>query len=403
MEQHNNSSLLKNYNRLPVEFVKGEGSFLFDANGKKYLDFLSGIAVTSFGHAHPHITKAAHDQVDKIWHTSNLFEISLQEKVAQKLTGQSKLSKVFFCNSGTEANEAAIKFARKFGNGRSNIITALGGFHGRTMGSLSASAQYKLWQGFYPLTPGFTHVPYNDIDAINDSINEHTVAVMIEPIQGENGVIVPSKDYMKKLRAICDANDLLLIVDEVQTGIGRTGKYFAYQWAEIQPDIITIAKGIANGLPLGAVICSEKVAEVIQPGDHGSTFGGNPVSLAAALAVTELLTEDVLKKIQRLGESLINGIKNLQLEKIKGVRGYGLMVGIEFDPSLNVKDFMKEFLEQGVVTGTSGNNTLRLLPPFVITQKEIDLFLLTLSKVVDKFRHAEVNQLQSRQVGTIIL
>lgn len=403
MEQHNNSSLLKNYNRLPVEFVKGEGSFLFDANGKKYLDFLSGIAVTSFGHAHPHITKAAHDQVDKIWHTSNLFEISLQEKVAQKLTGQSKLSKVFFCNSGTEANEAAIKFARKFGNGRSSIITALGGFHGRTMGSLSASAQYKLWQGFYPLTPGFVHVPYNDIDAINDSINEHTVAVMVEPIQGENGVIVPSKDYMKKLRAICDANDLLLIVDEVQTGIGRTGKYFAYQWAGIQPDIITIAKGIANGLPLGAVICSEKVAEVIRPGDHGSTFGGNPVSLAAALAVTELLTEDVLKKIQQLGESLMNGIKNLQLEKVKDVRGYGLMVGIEFDPSINVKDFMKELLENGVVTGTSGNNTLRLLPPFVITQKEIDLFLLTLSKVVDKFRHAEVNQLQSRQVGTIIL
>ncbi|MDP1994956.1 MAG: aminotransferase class III-fold pyridoxal phosphate-dependent enzyme, partial [Ignavibacteria bacterium] len=326
-------------------------------------------------------------------------EISLQEKVAKKLTGQSKLDKVFFCNSGTEANEAAIKFARKFGNGRSNIITALGGFHGRTMGSLSASAQYKLWQGFYPLTPGFTHVPYNDIDAINDSINEHTVAVMVEPIQGENGVIVPSKDYMKKLRAICDANDLLLIVDEVQTGIGRTGKYFAYQWAEIQPDIITIAKGIANGLPLGAVICSEKVAEVIQPGDHGSTFGGNPVSLAAALAVTELLTEDVLKKIQKLGESLLNGIKNLHLEKVIDVRGSGLMVGIELDASINVKDFMKELLEQGVVTGTSGNNTLRLLPPFVITQKEIDLFLLTLSKVVDKFRHAEVKQLQSSAVG----
>lgn len=397
MEQHNNSSLLKNYNRLPVEFVKGEGSSLFDANGKKYLDFLSGIAVTSFGHAHPHITKAVHDQVDKIWHTSNLFEISLQEKVAEKLTAQSKLDKVFFCNSGTEANEAAIKFARKFGDGKSNIITALGGFHGRTMGSLSASAQYKLWQGFYPLTPGFIHVPYNDIDAINDSIDEHTIAVMVEPIQGENGVIVPSKDYLKKLRAICDANDLLLIVDEVQTGIGRTGKYFAYQWAEIQPDIVTIAKGIANGLPLGAVICSEKVAEVIQPGDHGSTFGGNPVSLAAALAVTELLTENVLKNIQQMGESLINGIKNLQLEKVKDVRGHGLMVGVEFDSSINVKDFMKELLESGVVAGTSGNNTLRLLPPFVITQKEIDLFLLTLSKVVDKFRHAEVKQLQSVQ------
>jgi len=399
MEQHNNSSLLKNYNRLPVEFVKGEGSFLFDTNGKKYLDFLSGIAVTSFGHAHPHITKAVHDQVDKVWHTSNLFEISLQEKLAKKLTEQSKLDKVFFCNSGTEANEAAIKFARKFGNGKSNIITALGGFHGRTMGSLSASAQYKLWQGFYPLTPGFTHVPYNDIDAINDSINEHTIAVMIEPIQGENGVIVPSADYLKKLRAICDANNLLLIVDEVQTGIGRTGKYFAYQWAEIKPDIITIAKGIANGLPLGAVICSEKVAKVIQPGDHGSTFGGNPVALAAALAVAELLSNDVLKKIQQLGESLINGIKNTQLEKVKDVRGSGLMVGVEFDELINVKDFMKELLEQGIITGTSGNNTLRLLPPFVIDQKEIDLFLLTFTKVVDKFRQAEVKQLQSSAIG----
>ncbi|MCK9426121.1 MAG: aspartate aminotransferase family protein [Ignavibacteriaceae bacterium] len=397
MEQHNNSSLLKNYNRLPIEFVKGEGAFLFDTKGKKYLDFLSGIAVTSFGHAHPQLTKAVHDQVDKIWHTSNLFEISLQEQVAQKLTEQSKLAKVFFCNSGTEANEAAIKFARKFGKGKSTIITALGGFHGRTMGSLSASAQYKLWQGFFPLTPGFTHVPYDDIAAINDSINSDTVAIMIEPIQGENGVIVPSKDYLKKLRAICDANDLLLIIDEVQTGIGRTGKYFAYQWTEIKPDIVTIAKGIANGLPLGAVICSEKVAEVIQPGDHGSTFGGNPVSLAAALAVTELLTDDVLNKIQQLGESLLTGIKNLQLEKVTDVRGCGLMIGVEFDASIQVKDLMKELLENGVVTGTSGNNTLRLLPPFVINQKEIDLFLLTLSKVVDKFRKAEVKQLQSVQ------
>jgi len=399
MEQHKNSSLLKNYNRLPVQFVKGNGSFVYDENGKEYLDFLSGIAVTSFGHAHPHITKAVHDQVDKIWHTSNLFEIELQEKVAQHLTEQSKLDKVFFCNSGTEANEAAIKFARKFGQGKSTIITALGGFHGRTMGSLSASAQYKLWQGFFPLTPGFVHVPFNDIEAVNDSIDEHTVAVMVEPIQGENGVIVPSKDYLKKLRAICDANNLLLIIDEVQTGIGRTGKYFAYQWAEIQPDIVTLAKGIANGLPLGAVLCSEKVAEVIQPGDHGSTFGGNPVSLAAALAVSELLTEDVLKKIQQLGESLINGIKNLQLEKVKDVRGCGLMVGVELDASINVKDFMKELLENGVVTGTSGNNTLRLLPPFVITAKEINLFLLTLTKVVSKFRHAEVKQLQLSAEG----
>ncbi|MFA6596500.1 MAG: aspartate aminotransferase family protein [Ignavibacteriaceae bacterium] len=399
MEQHTNSSLLKNYNRLPVEFVKGEGTFLFDANEKKYLDFLSGIAVTSFGHAHPHITKAVHEQVDKIWHTSNLFEISLQEKVAAKLTEQSKLSKVFFCNSGTEANEAAIKFARKFGEGKSTIITALGGFHGRTMGSLSASAQYKLWQGFYPLTPGFAHVPYNDIDAINDSINEDTVAIMIEPIQGENGVIVPSKDYMKKLRAICDANGLLLIVDEVQTGIGRTGKYFAHQWADIKPDIITIAKGIANGLPLGAVICSERVANVIQPGDHGSTFGGNPVALAAALAVSELLTEDVLKKIQQLGDTLVEGIKDLQLEKVVDVRGIGLMIGVEFDASIPVKDVMKELLERGIVTGTSGNNTLRLLPPFVINKKEVDLFLLTLSKVVDKFRQAEVKQLQSSAIN----
>ena len=237
----------------------------------------------------------------------------------------------------------------------------------------------------------------SSIDAINDSINEHTVAIMIEPIQGENGVIVPSQDYLKKLRAICDANNLLLIVDEVQTGIGRTGKYFAYQWAEIQPDIITLAKGIANGLPLGAVICSEKVAEAIQPGDHGSTFGGNPVALAAALAVSELLTEETLNKIQHLGESLLTGIKNLQSEKIKDVRGCGLMLGVELDASINVKDFMKALLENGVVTGSSGNNTLRLLPPFVITQKEIDLFLLTLSKVVDKFRQAEVKQLQAVQ------
>ena len=385
------TALLSNYSRYKVEFVKGEGAYLFDSSDKEYLDFLSGIAVTGFGHRHPAILTAVREQLENIWHTSNLFQSSGQEILASKLAEHSGLAYVFFCNSGTEANEAAIKFVRKWGNGRSTIITALGGFHGRTLGSLSASGQYKLWEGFFPLTPGFVYVPYDDIEAVQNSINHDTVAILIEPIQGESGIIVPSEGYLRRLKEICDNNDLLLIVDEVQTGMGRTGKMFAHQWEEIKPDIITLAKGIANGLPLGAVICSNEVAEGITTGSHGSTFGGNPLAVAAANVVMDLLTEDVLLYNFLMGEKLKVELRHLNHPLIKDVRGKGLMIGIEFREPVNAKHVALILLEEGVVVVTSGDRVIRILPPFIITEEEITNFILIFSSVLNKLRNNNEN------------
>lgn len=380
LQYNTKNYLLKNYARYPIEFVRGDGAYLYDKNGNEYLDFLSGIAVTSFGHNHPQIKTAVKEQLDKIWHTSNLFNNSLQEIVAEKLCLKSGLDYAFFCNSGTEANEAAIKFSRKWGKGKSTIITAIGGFHGRTMGSLSASAQYKLWDGFFPLTPGFNYVPFDDFDAIESSINQHTVAIMLEPIQGENGVVIPSENYLKNLRKLCDENNLLLIMDEVQTGFGRTGKYFAYLWEDIKPDIITLAKGIANGIPLGAVLVSESVADAITPGSHGTTFGGNYLALAASNVVLDLLTDEILEEINAKGNLIFNQLKKINFSAIKEIRYKGLMFGVELVESLDVKNVVKKLLENKLVTTSAGNNTIRLLPPFIITEKEIERFIELFSK-----------------------
>jgi acetylornithine/N-succinyldiaminopimelate aminotransferase len=369
------SALLKNYSRFNVEFVKGDRAFLYDEFGHEYLDFLSGIAVTGFGHKHPEILKSVNEQLEKVWHTSNLFQSSGQEELASKLVEQSGLDNVFFCNSGTEANEAAIKFARKWGKGKSTIITALGGFHGRTLGSLSASAQYKLWEGFFPLTPGFIYVPYNDIEAINYSLNKDTIAVMVEPIQGESGIILPSDGYFKKLRRFCDNHNLLLIIDEVQTGMGRTGKMFAYQWEDIKPDIVTLAKGIANGFPLGAVISSKEVGDCITSGCHGSTFGGNPVAVSAANIVMDLLTEDQLNYNFMIGQRIQNEIKNINHPLIKQIRGKGLMIGVEFSEQVNAKEISFKLLEEKIVVGTSRDRVIRILPPFIIKEEDIKRFI----------------------------
>lgn len=379
--QSKESMLLNTYNRMPVEFVHGDGQFLYDAEGKKYLDFLSGIAVTGFGHNHPAISEAVNIQFQKLWHVSNLFHSVGQTMLADKLCAASGGSSVFFCNSGTEANEAAIKFARLWGKERFEIITAIDSFHGRTLGSLSATGQYKLWKDFRPLTPGFKYVPFGEIEVLEFSINEKTVAIMLEPIQGEGGINVPGEDYLTKVKEICDKHNLLLIVDEIQTGIGRTGKMFAYQWENIQPDIITTAKGIANGLPLGAVICNDKVSEVVKPGSHGSTFGGNPVAVAAANAVLDLLTPDKLKYIEETGEFLKQSIKDLNSENIEDVRGKGLIIGIQLAPEIEVKDIVAELLKNGIVTCSAGNNTLRILPPFIIDKEDINLFIYTLKSV----------------------
>ncbi len=300
------------------------------------------------------------------------------------------MDNVFFCNSGTESNEAAIKFARKWGQGRFSIITAVGGFHGRTMGSLSASAQYKLWDGFAPLTPGFSYVPFNDIEAVENSIDDNTVAVMLEPIQGESGINIPSENYLFEVRELCSKYNLLLIMDEVQTGMGRTGKIFAYQWENIKPDIITLAKGIANGLPLGAVICTKEVGDFITPGSHGSTFGGNPVAVASANVVMDLLDSECLEKNSSLGEKLKEEIFSLSNENIKSVRGKGLMIGVEFKSKVNAKKIAADLLKAGVVTGTAGENVLRLLPPFIITEKEIELFIKEFSYIINKLQDSNV-------------
>ncbi len=370
------------YNRFPVEFIKGNGAYLFDKEDNKYLDFLSGIAVTGFGHNKPELVNAAKNQIENLWHVSNLFESSPQEELGKKLTNISKLDKVFFCNSGTEANEAAIKFARKWGNGRSTIIAAEGSFHGRTFGSLSASMQKKLWNGFEPLTPGFVSVPYNNIDAIKNKIDESTVAIMLEPIQGESGIIIPDDNYLQGVRKICNDNNILMIVDEIQTGMGRTGKFFAYQHPDILPDIITIAKGIANGIPLGATICSDKVASAITPGNHGSTFGGNPVAVAIANNVVDLLTGQTLNNINEISNYLKEQLQTSNFTSIKEIRNKGLMFGLELDKKIDAKEIASALLKNKIIVGTAGNNVLRLLPPFIITKEQVDFFIETLKIVL---------------------
>lgn len=378
----NYSKLLNNYSRYPIELVKGKGAYLYDSSGKEYIDFLCGIAVTSFGHNHPEITSAVIKQIESFWHVSNLFTSTPQENLAQKLSKQSGLDYVFFSNSGTESIEASIKFARKWGQGRNEIISTLGGFHGRTYGSLSATGQYKFWEGFEPFVPGFTHVPYNDLESVKNSINKNTVAVLIETIQGEGGVIVGSNDYLKGLRKLCSENNILLIIDEVQTGMGRTGKFFSYIHHGIVPDIVATAKGIANGLPLGATICSKEVADCIKPGNHGSTFGGNPVAIAAANKVVDLLDEKLLNKIEQLGNTLMKSIKDFNLPEIKDIRGKGLIIGVEFINGISCKEIAKKLLDEGFLVGTSGDSVLRILPPFIITEIEINKFISALKKVV---------------------
>jgi predicted acetylornithine/succinylornithine family transaminase len=385
------SYLISTYARSPIEFVRGEGAWMFDAAGRMWLDFLSGIAVTGFGHQHAYLSNCVKRQLNACWHVSNLFTSSSQENLARRLCQDAGLDSAFFCNSGTEANEAAIKFARKWGHGRHRIITALGSFHGRTYGSLSATGQPKFHMGFEPMLHGFDTVPFGNAAAAEDEITDETVAVMVEPIQGESGVQIPPDDYLPQLREICDAHNLLLILDEVQTGMGRTGKRFAFQHSGARPDMITLAKGIANGLPLGAVLCSAMISDVIQPGDHGSTFGGSPVSVAAALGVVDLLTDDVLSEIASKGELLGHLLHRAKHSLVVGIRQRGLMCGVQLDPLINAKSVAATALDNGLVVGTAGDHVLRVLPPFVVTDEQIrhgaEILLASISK------HAEMEAL----------
>lgn len=365
--------------RFPVVLVKGRGTRVYDQSGREYLDFGAGVAVTNLGHCHPRVTVALQKQAQRLVHTSNLYYHEPQIRLAKALVIHSFAGKAFFCNSGAEANEAAIKLARKFGRtsghaDRYEIITALGSFHGRTMATISASGQPKLHTGFEPLLPGFVWVPYDDLGAVEKAITEKTVAVMVEPVQGEGGVRVPRSTYLPGLRKLCDERGLLLILDEVQTGFGRTGKLFAYEHAGIVPDVMALAKGLANGVSIGAMLATDRVAAAFTPGSHGSTQGGNPLACAAALATLDTLLEDgyLLENARRMGERLVNGLQALapRHSSIVEVRGLGLLVGLAL--SVPARPAAMACLERGLLVIPTAETVIRLVPPLIVTQDDVD-------------------------------
>ena len=374
--------LMQTGKRLPVTFVRGEGCLLYDEQGNEYLDMVAGIAVNVLGHAHPDIARALTGQARTLIHTSNLYFTRPQVELARRLVELSFPSRVFICNSGAEANEAAIKIARKWGaknrDGAFEIVTAVGSFHGRTLATVTAGGQHKYSDPFRPLPDGFVHVAYNDLDAIKAATTESTVAVMLEPVMGEIGIIPAAKGYLEGVRKWCDEKGLLMILDEVQTGIGRTGRWFAYQHHGITPDVMTLAKGLGGGVPIGACLASPK-ADVFEPGDHGSTFGGNPLSCTVALAVLAVVERDgLVGHAAEMGE-LLNGV--LQELGAKEVRGLGLMQAAEFTEP-HAKAFQQSCLEAGLIINAVDENSIRLVPPLIITGAEIDRAQATMHKVL---------------------
>ncbi len=386
------TALMSNYQPLSIEFKNGSGIWLNDTQGQRYLDALSGIAVCGLGHAHPAVQAAIADQAANLIHTSNLYRIPLQEKLAGKLVQHSGMEKVFFGNSGAEANEAAIKLARLYANnkGISNpvIVVMEKSFHGRTMATLSATGNAKVQKGFDPLVEGFKHIPYNNIDALNELANEdlNIVAVMVEPILGEGGVVIPDPGYLKAIRAFCDKHKCLMMVDEVQTGMCRTGKWFAFQHEDVMPDVMTLAKALGNGVPIGACLAKGEAAELFQPGSHGSTFGGNPLASRAALAVIEVLEAQYLEqRAAELGNRLLDSFKEA-LSAVKGVsdiRGKGLMLGIELEKEC--PDLVGLALNEHLLINVTSGNVIRLLPPLIMNDAEADQLVSTLSKILKKY------------------
>ena len=385
-------NLMNTYSRLPVTFAKGEGVWLWDDQGNKYLDALAGIAVCGIGHSHPKLVKAISEQAGTLIHTSNLYHIDKQDKLAKKLAILSGLNKSFFCNSGAEANEAAIKLARLYGHNRGidqpTIIVMENSFHGRTMATLTASGNRKVQAGFEPLLTGFARVPFNDLDAIAQvSVhNKNVVAILVEPYQGEGGVNVPQANYLKGLRQICDENSWLLMLDEVQCGIGRSGKWFAFQNSEIVPDVITLAKSLGSGVPIGACIAGNVAGDIFKPGSHASTFGGNPLACTAAITTLDIIEEEdlmcnALEQGNFIRKNLLKKLENLS--HVTQIRGHGLMIGIELTKPCG--ELVTKALEQGLLLNVTSDKVVRLLPPLVIKQNESEQIIDMVSTLIEEF------------------
>jgi acetylornithine/N-succinyldiaminopimelate aminotransferase len=379
--------VLPTYTRQDLCLVKGSGVWVEDSEGKKYLDFFPGWAVSGIGHRHPRVVRRLDEQLKRILHVSNNYYNDLQPVLAKKIIEHSFAGRVFFANSGAEANEGAIKLARRYGNpGRYEIITMEQSFHGRTLATLTATGQDKVKEGFSPLPEGFKHVPFNDIDAFAAAITDKTVAVIMEPIQGEGGINVAGEEYMRDLRDICREKDILFIVDEVQTCMGRTGEMFAYKHFGIEPDVMTLAKSLGGGLPIGALVVSEKYTDVLTAGSHASTFGGSPIVCAAALGVFEAIEEEnLLENAVRMGEYIVERLNELKEHNkvIETVKGKGLMIGVK----LGVEDaspVAKECMEQGLLINCTQKNVLRIMPPITVTKKDIDVAIGKISKALEK-------------------
>jgi acetylornithine aminotransferase len=385
-------ALITSYNPMPITFTHGEGVWLYDEQGKAYLDGLSGIAVCGLGHAHPDVTKTIQEQAAKLLHTSNTFHIKQQELLAEKLTSMAGMEQVFFANSGAEANEAAIKLTRLYGHKKGietpSIIVMERAFHGRTMATLTASGSRKVQAGFEPLVPGFIRAPFNDIEAIRTiaANREDVVAVMLEPIQGEGGIYAAEESYLRAVAKLCEQHDWMLILDEIQTGNGRTGKLYACMHHNIQPDILTTAKGLGNGVPIGACLMSKKATDLFKPGNHGSTFGGNPLACATALTVLEVIERDkicdlVTRNSALLMDKLIQSLG--EHPHVKAIRGKGYMVGVELDrPAMDMRNLG---LANGLIFNVTADTVVRLLPPLTITEEEIDELVKRLTLTVNQF------------------
>ena len=384
--------LMRNYAPLPVTFVRGEGAWLWDSEGRKYLDALAGVAVCGLGHAHPAVAEAVCEQARTLVHVSNWYHIAEQEALAARLTALAGMDRAFFGNSGAEANEAAIKLARLHGRARNierpAIVVMEGSFHGRTLATLTATGNRKVQAGFEPLVQGFVRAPYNDLEAVRTiaANNPDVVAVLVEPVTGEGGVQIPDDDYLPGLREICDANDWLLMLDEIQTGIGRTGRLFAFQHSDIVPDVMTLAKGLGNGVPIGACLARGPAAELFQPGAHGSTYGGNPLVSRAALTVLEVLEEEnLVARAAGLGQRMFEGLKSElgELEGVREIRGCGLMLAVELDRPCT--DILQQALEAGLLLNVTAGNVVRLLPPLIISDEEAEQIVAITSRLVRDF------------------